>query len=479
MSAARLNPIMYRGHELPPGVKGMRQAVKLGMDPYGFLKDARDKFGDRFTCVFPGIAPMVIISDPAEVQDAMKMKPEDIDATMSGVPMDIGAKGIVFLNNEEHQKDRKMVFPTIHGKNLKAFGPLMQNACRKVASEWKVGDELDISRTTEAMTLDVILRGVFGAQNEETVARFRDLVLDWSTLVGSPKVAIAASMFSGPRVRAFLDKRSLDSYDKKKYISPGLMRKAVPWMKMADARARLLAELKIEIDAAREANDLNRFDMLNIFCLTKTEDGDWLPDDSLLSELVTILFGGHETTARTSAWAYYYILRRPDVVAKIREEIANVFEGGPIDPDQIEKLKYLKAAIDESQRLAPIAVGFPRFLKRDVKLGERTYQAGVNLLISIYLIQNDRRVWGDDVEQFKPERMLEPTKFYHFLPFGGGVRRCIGAMFAQRQLLIQIAEVISRFDIRTDPDFVGHAQQSGQAADIKGPFIGKVDAILA
>lgn len=471
-----LHQPIYNEQKLPPTVagNGLLNAIKFANDPYLFLTRCRDKLGDNFTLRLPGGAPLVWSSDPAVIKASLKLKAEDFDASKAGVPFDIGEESLTFMNGVRHQAERKMIFPTIHNQGLRAFGAIMQSSCREVIDHWKVGQTVNISSAMEEMTLNVILRCVFGAQDLKTLGKFRDLIKGWTHLALSPAVAVVGMLCSPTKVRSFLDKRTLKSYHQKLFDHP--LRTLVPWLRLCDARARFMHALMEEVERARAANDLDRCDLLNVFALMKTEDGNWLTDEHILSELVSILVAGHETTARTSSWALYYILRDKEVVKKIRTEIKKVFGDGSIEPDRINQLEYLAACIDESQRLAPIAVGVPRHLTKPANLAGLELPADVMFLPALYLVQNRMDIWGKDVAVFRPERMLEEKiKLQHFLPFGGGRRRCIGAAFAQNQMRLQLAEIISSIELRTDPNFIARPQQSGQAVDIKGEF--KADVI--
>ncbi|MGI9295414.1 MAG: cytochrome P450, partial [Pseudomonadales bacterium] len=173
-----------------------------------------------------------------------------------------------------------------------------------------------------------------------------------------------------------------------------------------------------------------------------------------------------------------HILKREDIVVKIRAEIEQVFGAGEIDPIRVEELVYLQACIDESQRKKPISVGFNRTLIKNVQLGPLSVPSGVALLPSIYLVQNDPAIWGEDVAVYKPERFLEQKiPLEHFLPFGGGRRRCLGAAFASRQMLIQLAEIIRRCNFDGQQHYQPQFIQSGQAVDLKEPFTVTVERI--
>lgn len=456
------------GIELPPARAGMkmRQGMKLVSNPYAYLKGCRDELGDTFTLLLPGTEPMIWSADPEIIKASFKLKGDEIDASRIGVPFDVGEDSITFINDKRHQAARRLVFPALHNTGLDNFSGMMHESLRERLVNWREGSSINLMAEMEHITLGVIIRCVFGAQDEATIDELRNLVTQWSRKAINPLIAISGNMVGPYRQRMFLNKHSLDSYYNKKFNRP--WRRLVPWLRVCDARGRLLDRLMQEVVSARAAQDDQRGDLLNMYALTKTEDGDYLSDEYVLSELLSMLVAGHETTTITMSWFFSNVLGDARVIDNIRQEIRATFPDGEIDPARIDELEYLADAIDESQRLTPIAIGVPRCIAKPVKIADLELPANVTFLPCLYLVHHDPRIWGDDVEQYRPERMRErKVNLHEFLPFGGGRRRCIGAAFAQRQMRVQLAEIIAHCDLTLPADYTVSPVQAGQAVTIK------------
>jgi cytochrome P450 len=467
MSNATLTTVID-GIQLPPGRKGskMREAMNLVSNPYAYLKGCRAEFGDTFTLSLPGTEPMIWSADPDIIKASFKLKGDEIDATRIQVPFDVGEDSITFINDKPHQQARRLVFPAVHNAGLNSFNDMMLDALQERMQQWKAGNDINLMAEMEYITLGVIIRCVFGAQDNATIDELRNLVMQWSKCAISPMIALSGNLIGPYRQRMFLNRTSLDSYYNKKFNRP--WRQLVPWLRVCDARARLLDRLMQGVLQAREAQDEQRGDLLNMYALTKTDDGEYLSEEYVLSELLSMLVAGHETTTITVSWFFANALNDHRVIDKIREEIRCVFPEGNIDPARIDELQYLADAIDESQRLSPIAIGIPRCIAKPVQIGELQLPANVTFLPCLYLVHHDPRIWGNDVEEFRPERMQErKINLHEFLPFGGGRRRCIGAAFAQRQMRIQLAEILAHCEFVLPEDFETTPVQAGQAVTIK------------
>jgi cytochrome P450 len=180
----------------------------------------------------------------------------------------------------------------------------------------------------------------------------------------------------------------------------------------------------------------------------RDEAGEPMGDQELRDQMYTLLMAGHETTATSLAWAIYHVLTRPDVLERIRAELADVVGGGPIEPSHVGRLPYIDAVIKETARLTPVITDTGRLLRVPMRLGDRDLPAGVIAMASIYLAHRRPDLWTDP-DRFDPDRFLDSrTSPYVFLPFGGGERRCIGAAFANYEMKIVLAQLLSRVDLR-------------------------------
>jgi cytochrome P450 len=221
-------------------------------------------------------------------------------------------------------------------------------------------------------------------------------------------------------------------------LGPDRLRSYPPFRRRVDRVAKLILG---EIGERRVAADLEeRDDILSLMVAARHEDGSPMSDAEIHDELLTLLVAGHETTATALAWAVERLIRHPDKLARLREEV----EAG--------EEAYLTATIQETLRLRPVIVIVIRRLTEAIQLGGYDLPAGVNVVPSIHLVHRDPTIYPEP-DAFRPERFLEtPPGTYTWIPFGGGVRRCLGAAFAQQEMAIVLRELVARRTIRpTDP----------------------------
>jgi cytochrome P450 len=218
---------------------------------------------------------------------------------------------------------------------------------------------------------------------------------------------------------------------------------------LADRVGAIDAILFDEIERCRRLSDAERsrrHDILSLLVAARYEDGSTLSDEALRDHLMTLLIGGHETTATSLCWALYCALSNPGTIEKMRDEVRTVMGEG-FDPSQVKQLSYISAVVNESMRLYPIAWGVPRQLKREMRIGGRILPAGQLCSASIFHTQRDPRVW-ESPDQFRPERFLAAkASVYTFFPFGAGVWRCLGAQFAEYEMRVVLARIVQTFDL--------------------------------
>jgi len=178
-----------------------------------------------------------------------------------------------------------------------------------------------------------------------------------------------------------------------------------------------------------------------------------MTDAELIDEMFTLLMAGHETTATSLAWVFHHVLDRPDVLAKLRAELGRVVGDGPVEAQHVPQLEYLDAVLKESQRLTPVATNVIRRLTGPMRIAGRDLPAGITVSACIYATHRRPDLWPEP-ERFDPERFVgaRPAP-YTFFPFGGGIRRCIGAAFATYEMKIVLAQVLSRVELGSAPGY--------------------------
>jgi cytochrome P450 len=372
----------------------------------------------RHGAVFRMKGPIIDLWATASPEHAKRVFAADPDTfgtlgtdSLKGI---LGARSVLVTDGPLHRRQRKLLTPPLHGPRLRAFAMSMQAIAREHIGRLRTGQRLLAHDLTTDFTLDVILRTVFGVEEGPQMASLRELLTHM--LAGISPLSIFLPLLQTPRFpphRKFLAVR--ERFDR--------------------AVDRLIDERRGE----------ERADVLSLLCAARYEDGEPMERSEIRDQLVTLLLAGHETTAITLAWALDLVLRRPEVLDRIESEIRGVD-----DPEQIAKLPYLGAAIDETMRLVPVVTDVARIPKVPFELEPGlVVPKGVPIVVLIEAIHRDPSLYPEP-ERYRPERFLErrfsPTEF---LPFGGGNRRCLGAAFSEQEARLFLAMPLD--DVRLRP----------------------------
>jgi cytochrome P450 family 135 len=390
---------------LPAGPRAPR-AVQMAAwlaRPLWFAQQCRARYGDMFT-VRVEERPWVMLGDPVAIRQVFTA-PADLmhagDANEILRPM-LGPSSVLLLDGAEHMHQRKLMLPAFHGARLERYRQIMIDATERALADWPAGAALSVRPHARAITLEVIVRAVFGVDAGAAHDRLRALlsdVLDRLTRVRR-MVLIAAAGPNHPRIVALFE-RELAAVDAELY--------------------RLIAERRAAPDL--EARD----DVLSMLLLARDEAGRGLSDGELRDELMTLLVAGHETTANSLAWAFERLARTPGALDRVAGDAG-----------------YAEAAVRETLRLRPVIALVARWLTRDAEIGGRLLPAGTVVTPCILLVHRRPDIYPDP-DAFRPERFLEhPPGTYTWIPFGGGVRRCVGATFAQMEMQVVLRTIAAR-----------------------------------
>jgi cytochrome P450 family 110 len=419
---------------LPPGPTSppLLQAMRWVQWPLPFLDECAQHFGETFTLRFPSAPPIVMFSDPDAIKTIFTGDEEDLRAGEANYRLEpiLGKHSLLILDGREHLRERRLLQPPFHGDRMLAYGVVMRDIAAAAVDRWPTGRPFAVHPEMQGVTLDVILRTVFGLDEGPAKRDLRTALLDLLNLGANPQLLLAAQQSSNGRGG----------------------NGASPAMRFTTARERVDRLLFAEIAARRQADVTHRADILSLLVQATYEDGRPLEDRALRDELMTILLAGHETTATALAWAVSHILAHPEVRARILDEL---HEAGPapLDPQGVTRLEYLDAVCRETLRLTPIIPLVGRRLTRPMRIGGIDLPAGAVAAPCIYLAHRRPERWPEP-ERFRPERFLEskPTP-YEFLPFGGGVRRCLGMAFALVEMKIVLGEVLTRVELHAAPGY--------------------------
>ncbi len=402
-------------NELPPGPKTPRalQTARWIARPAAFMEDAARRYGDMFTLRIANEGTWVFISDPDSVKQIFTGDPRLLHAGEANIVLlpVLGSHSVLLLDDDAHMAQRKLMLPSFHGERMRGYEETMAGVAAREIERWPAGEPLSAWPTMQAITLEVITRTVFGVQDSERVKQLGDVLRDTLAFAAQPRrMALLAVL--GPRRIAQL----------------GLIRSVL------EPANRLIYE---EIETRRRAPDLaERTDVLSLLLQARHEDGTEMTNEELRDELMTLLVAGHETSATALAWALDALTHHPHALERLRDEI-----------DAGEDA-YLDAVVKETLRLRPVIALVLRRLVEPMEIGGRLLPAGVTLAPCIYLLHRRADVY-DEPRAFRPERFLEkPPGTYTWIPFGGGVRRCLGASFAQFEMKVVLRELVARLDIR-------------------------------
>lgn len=395
--------------------------------PLETLEARTQAYGDDYRVSPPGTKPaLVYFSSPEALEDIFTAKPEQLGAGGGNQILKVllGEHGIVLLEGQAHQRQRQLLMPPFHGDRMRSYAQVIQDITAQVQSGWTVGTTFAVRPAMQSISLQVILKAVFGLDGGPRFEQLRQMLTQMLDGLSSP---FGAMFLFYPFMQQDWGAWS-------------------PWGRFLRLRQQVDDLLYAEIADRRNQPDAARTDILTLLMAARDPAGQPLSEVELRDELVTLLFAGHETTASALAWALYWIAFLPEVRSKLLVEIEEL-QGTP-DPMAIARLPYLSAVCQETLRLYPIALSaFPRIVKQPIEIAGYALEPGTFVMPSIYLAHHRAAVYPEP-QQFRPERFLE-RQFspYEYLPFGGGDRRCIGSAFALFEMKLVLFELVSHLDL--------------------------------
>jgi cytochrome P450 len=386
-----------------------------------FLRRARARYGDVFTVTLVSGEHFVMLADPDDVKQVFTGSPEVFRAGEGNrilLPL-LGKHSVLLLDGKDHLRQRKLLLPPFHGERMQRYVRIMEEATEREIARWRPGEPVQVARRMQEVTLEVIMRAVFGIEGRSELAHVRQVLLDLLDWAMAPR--------RGPLLAGFA------------LVGPeGLSRYQPYRRRLAAVDAALLDHISRR---RRRAEDLaEREDILSLLLQARDEDGRGLSDAELRDELMTLLVAGHETTATGLGWAVERLVRHPGALARATED-ARSGDGA-----------YLDAVAKETLRLRPVLPVVARRLSEPVEIGGRELPAGADVAPCIYLVHHREDVYPEP-DAFRPERFLgvKPGT-YTWMPFGGGVRRCIGASFALTEMQVVLRTLLRTVELRaTDP----------------------------
>lgn len=403
-----------------------RRRMKFLFQPLEYADDFAKEYGDSFTLWEPDGNHIVYFSHPQALQEIFAADSVHFESGRANRSLRflLGDNSLILLDGDRHQRQRQLLTPPFHGDRMKAYGEAIRQITQQVSEEWKIGKPFNIRSSMQEITMRVILRVVFGLDEGERFQELRQHLTSVLDVMGSP--FMSASFFF--------------PFIQKDYGAWS------PWGRVVRSMQRIDELIYALIEERRTESDQNREDILSLMMSARYDDGKPMSNQELRDELMTLLVAGHETSASALTWAFYWIDFLPEVREKLLKEIAP-FGVNP-DPSIVNKLPYLNAVCQETLRIYPIAMnGFIRVVKSPIEIMGYHLPVRTVVVPSIYLAHHREEVYPQS-KQFKPERFLE-RQFspYEYLPFGGGNRRCIGLAFAQYEMKLVLATILSNFQL--------------------------------
>ncbi len=400
--------------------------MKFIFQPQEYVEDFAKAYGDSFSIRGRDGSYGVYFSHPQALQQIFAADSSQLEAGGGGQGLLflLGPNSLIVLEGDRHRRQRQLLTPPFHGDRMRTYGENIHDITQQVSDEWKIGLPFNIRASMQEITLRVILRVVFGLDEGQGFQTLRLLLTSLLDAMSSPLISSAVFF-------PFIQK-DFGAWS--------------PWGRIVRLRQQTDELIYALIQERRAESYQNRQDILSLMMSACDEDGKSMSDEELHDELMTLLIAGHETTASALTWAFYWIDYLPEVRDKLQRELDSV--GNNPDPSIIAKLPYLTAVCQETLRIYPIAMtGFLRVVKSPLEIMGYNLPVGTAVIPSIYLAHHREEVYPQP-KQFKPERFLSRQYSpYEYLPFGGGNRRCIGMAFAQYEMKLVLATILSRFQV--------------------------------
>ncbi|MBN3962772.1 cytochrome P450 [Nostoc sp. NMS8] len=404
------------------------QKLQWATDPVAYMENAAQQYPDIFTGNIIGFGDTVVfVNHPQAIEEILTNDRKKFTAVgeLNEIlqPL-LGSYSVLMLDGDRHKRQRQLVTPSFHGERMQAYGQLICNVSEKLFSKFPLNKPFLVRNLTEEVSLQVVSQAIFGLHEEEKIQKLRQLLPLLLDLFKSP---LTSSLFFFPFLQQDLGAWS-------------------PWGKFLRDREQIDQFLYTEIAERRQKPDPERIDILSLLISSRDEAGQPMTEQELHDQLITLILAGYDTTASAMSWGFYWIHQNPLVLEKLLQELDTL--GDFPDPMSIYQLPYLTAICNETLRIYPVTMfSFPRVVQESVELLGHTLEPGTVLLPSIYLTHHREDLYPQS-KQFKPERFIE-RQFspYEFLPFGGGVRRCIGQALAQFEMKLVFATVLSRYNL--------------------------------
>ena len=408
----------------PPGLEGLPQescpalanAARYWLDLPGFI-ERLEALGDRFVVTMPGSGAWVGLTDPDDIQKVFRADTEALYfgealRMLSPHELILGPANLTALDGPEQLATRRLLLPAFQGEALKSYEATIEEKAREAADRWPIGESSPAIAETSRVTLEVIMAAVFGVTEPDRLNRLRDAVLDLIDEIGSRRFLLETAIATARK----------DGFSR-------------PFPRVEALKSAVDAIVLEEIAERRDGGHTEHDDVLGRLLEVRDEEGQGIGDSELCDQMRLMLIGGTDTTGATIAWALDLIIHEPRVLRELKRSVAAGED------------EYLTAVVQETLRLRPAFPFTVRLTKQPLELEGLTIPEGTIVAPFITLVHRRPDVYPDPLE-FRPERFLGTRPgTYSWIPFGGGMRRCIGASMAQLEATVVLRTLIEELEL--------------------------------
>lgn len=387
---------------------------RIGRDPFQLFRTAAKKYGD-ICYITGGKSPIYLINNPDYIYSVLVANHKNFQKKS---PLKFLGNGLITSNGDFHYRQKQLIQPAFHHERVASYGNIMVDYTRRLCSEWKDGQVLEMNEQMMQLTLEIVAKCLFGADLEDKWKEIRDAA---STIVEYLNRSTGPIGMVMRRLHIAGDRRYLEA------------------VKKFDA---VIYEI---INERKKKRDSDSNDLLSVLLRAHDEHGETMSEEQLRDEAITLMFAGHETTAHALTWTSYLIASNPEVEAKLHNELDKAFPNKELPTAaDLNRLQYARRVFTETLRMYPSVRLIPRFTISDYNIDGYHIPADSLVMMSPFLIHHDRRFYKDperfDPDRWTPEMEAELPDFAYF-PFGGGPRRCAGEPFAWMEAILIIATI--------------------------------------
>jgi cytochrome P450 len=407
------------------------QTLMFGLAPLEFNLRSSRELGDVWETALPSrVQPLVMTAHPDHVKSLLTADPADVPSLTGESPLRpiLGPNSVLILVGERHMRERKLLLPPFHGEAVQRYVAMISDVAEREIDRWPVGKPFALAPRMQAVTLDVIMSGLFG--------------IDGIPARGTPEYRMRETFRRLLRLSTNILWGLVELQNMGRDDARGPMR----WVLNASDR-----QLYAAIRARRERGDSEgRSDVLSLLLNARVDDGRPLTDNEIRDELMSLVLAGHETTANSLAWTFERLVRTPVAYEKLRELVRTN------DP---EAAAYVEGTIHEGMRVRPVIPAIVRMVKRPWRFGDFVVPADTPVAVSIIALHHREDVYPDPYT-FRPERFVgRKPGTYTWIPFGGGIRRCLGASLAMAEQRVVLEAIARRTDLAPSRRSPEHARQ--------------------